>query len=64
MSSRLKGKTAFLTAAGQGIGKATAIAFAREGASVIATDIDLSKLGDLSNYPNIEIKKLDVRSQV
>ncbi len=60
MSSRLKGKTAFLTAAGQGIGKATAIAFAREGASVIATDIDLSKLGDLSNYPNIEIKKLDV----
>ena len=44
MSSRLQGKIAFLTAAGQGIGKASALAFAREGASVIATDIDSKKL--------------------
>ena len=40
MGSRLAGKTAFLTAAAQGIGRATAEAFVREGASVIATDID------------------------
>ena len=38
-SSRLAGKTAFITAAGQGIGRATALAFAREGARLIATDI-------------------------
>ena len=40
MSQRLAGKNAFVTAAGQGIGRATAEAFAREGAHVIATDID------------------------
>ena len=40
MAERLAGKHAFLTAAGAGIGRATAIAFAREGAGVIATDID------------------------
>ena len=44
MSRRLEGKTAFLTAAGQGIGRATALAFAREGARVIATDIDAKAL--------------------
>ena len=38
MVGRLAGKRALLTAAGQGIGRATAIAFAREGAKVIATD--------------------------
>ena len=38
MSNRLQGKTAFVTAAGQGIGRATAEAFVREGARVIATD--------------------------
>ena len=38
MSKRLEGKTAFVTAAGQGIGRATAEAFVREGARVIATD--------------------------
>jgi 2-keto-3-deoxy-L-fuconate dehydrogenase len=47
MSKRLEGKTAFLTAAGQGIGRATALAFAREGARVIATDIDAKALGAL-----------------
>ncbi len=44
---RLDGKRAFLTAAGQGIGRATAEAFAREGAEVIATDVDRSKLEGL-----------------
>ena len=40
MSDRLKGKRAVVTAAAAGIGRACAIAFAREGAAVIATDID------------------------
>ena len=40
MSNRLEGKTAFVTAAGQGIGRATAEAFVREGARVIATDLN------------------------
>ena len=39
---RLKGKTAVITAAGAGIGRATAVAFAEQGARVIATDINLS----------------------
>ena len=40
MSKRLDNKTIVVTAAGQGIGRATAIAFHNEGASVIATDIN------------------------
>lgn len=47
MTGRLKGKRALITAAGQGIGRASAIAFAREGAEVYATDLDETKLSDL-----------------
>lgn len=59
MSQRLAGKTAFLTAAGAGIGRATAIAFAREGARVIATDLNPELMDDLRSIPGIEIEKLD-----
>lgn len=45
---RLEGKTALVTAAAQGIGRATALAYAREGATVIATDINEAALADLS----------------
>ena len=48
MSNRLKGKTAFVTAAGQGIGRATAEAFVREGARVIATDLNEGLLASLA----------------
>jgi 2-keto-3-deoxy-L-fuconate dehydrogenase len=47
MSGRLAGKVAFITAAGQGIGRATALAFAREGAQVWATDVNAKLLADL-----------------
>ena len=48
MTQRLAGKTAFITAAGQGIGRATALAFMREGAKVIATDINAAALLSLA----------------
>jgi 2-keto-3-deoxy-L-fuconate dehydrogenase len=57
---RLEGKTAVVTAAAQGIGRASAIAFAREGASVIATDINEARLKELGSLPNIRTRKLDV----
>jgi 2-keto-3-deoxy-L-fuconate dehydrogenase len=59
---RLKGKRAFLTAAGAGIGRATAIAFAREGAEVIATDIRPELIADLKDHGIAETHGLDVRS--
>ena len=60
MSGRLANKKIIVTAAGQGIGKATAIAFHNEGANVIATDINDKTLADLNKeYPDIEVKKLD-----
>ena len=61
MSDRLKGKRAFVTAAGAGIGRASAIAFAREGASVFATDIDEKALADLARDGVAEVAKLDAR---
>jgi 2-keto-3-deoxy-L-fuconate dehydrogenase len=62
MSGRLAGKTCFVTAAGQGIGRATALAFAHEGARVIATDIDGTALEALADaQPGIETERLDVR---
>ena len=60
MGSRLAGKTAFVTAAAQGIGAATAKLFAAEGCRVIATDIDEGKLQALAGTPNISVRKLDV----
>tara|TARA_A100000164_G_scaffold351243_1_gene355794 strand:+ start:3016 stop:3759 length:744 start_codon:yes stop_codon:yes gene_type:complete len=65
MKKRLNGKNILVTAAGQGIGKATAIAFHNEGASVIATDINEKTLTDLNDeYPNIKVKKLDSTKNV
>ena len=58
MAGRLAGKVAVLTAAAAGIGRATAEAFAREGARVIATDIDVAGLEGL----DADKRKLDVRS--
>ena len=60
MAGRLAGKTAFVTAAAQGIGRATALAFAAEGARVFATDINAEKLTDLAG-PMIRIAALDAR---
>jgi 2-dehydro-3-deoxy-L-fuconate 4-dehydrogenase len=59
MAGRLKGKIAFLTAAGQGIGRAIAEAFIAEGATVIATDLDAGKLKGLKKAKAFP---LDVRS--
>ena len=62
---RLEGKRALVTAAGQGIGRASALALAREGASVYATDINVETLAALAaeKLPNIEVFQLDVRSE-
>jgi len=59
MSNRLADKIAFVTAAGQGIGRAICEAFIAEGAQVIATDLDDSKLAGLAA---VKSAKLDVRS--
>ncbi|XP_044536918.1 3-hydroxybutyrate dehydrogenase type 2 [Gracilinanus agilis] len=57
---RLDGKVIVLTAAAQGIGWAAALAFAKEGAKVIATDINESKLRELNEYAGIQTRVLDV----
>src|SRR3954447_9434961 len=61
MGDRLKGKRAFVTAGGAGIGRASAIAFAREGATVFATDIDDKGLATLAKEGVAEVARLDVR---
>ena len=60
MSGRLEGKKILVTAAGQGIGKATAIAFHKEFADVTDTDLNYKTLADLNKeYPEIKVHKLD-----
>jgi 2-keto-3-deoxy-L-fuconate dehydrogenase len=62
MMGRLAGKTALVTAAAQGIGRATAVAFADDGAMVWATDIDETGLKTLSDLRSgIRVRRLDVR---
>ena len=56
----LQNKTALITAAAQGIGRASAEALARAGARVIATDVNEEKLGELRGVKGIETRKLDV----
>jgi len=65
ISERLKGKKALVTAAGQGIGRASAIALAKAGAEVIATDINEETLNKLNsvNIPNLITDKLDVTNE-
>ena len=60
VAGRLAGKTALVTAAAAGIGRATALAFAAEGAKVWATDIDAAGLAQLDGTPGIETMRLDV----
>lgn len=55
----LEGKTALITAAGQGIGRASAEAFAKAGATVIATDINETALSELDQIAGISAWKLD-----
>ena len=60
MAGRLAGKTAFITAAGQGIGRGAALAFAREGAQVWATDVNAKTLAELDGRDGIRTRVLDV----
>ncbi len=61
MPGRLHGKTAIITAAAQGIGRATVEAFAREGARVWALDINDARLADLAAIPGVTTRRLDLR---
>jgi 2-dehydro-3-deoxy-L-fuconate 4-dehydrogenase len=63
MTDRLKGKLAFCTASAAGIGRATAIAFAREGARVIASDINTAGMAGLAEAGVAEAIELDVRDR-
>ncbi len=60
MAGRLAGKTALITAAGQGIGHATAVAMAREGAWVFATDVKPELLDNFKSMEGVTTRKLDV----
>ncbi len=63
VGERLKGKTAFITAAGQGMGKAAAVAFAAEGANVWATDLNSGPLQSLAGRDGIVIRQLDATDE-
>ncbi|AJC17402.1 SDR family oxidoreductase [Pandoraea sputorum] len=60
MTGRLTGKTAVMTAAAQGIGRACVEAYLREGARVIATDLSADALAQLDDHPNLTRRTLDV----
>ncbi len=60
MANRLQGKRALVTAAGAGMGRAAVLAFVREGAKVVATDVNGDLLRDLAGKPGIETARLDV----
>jgi NAD(P)-dependent dehydrogenase (short-subunit alcohol dehydrogenase family) len=62
VAGRLNGKNILVTAAAQGIGRATALAYAREGARVLATDVNQDKLNELKGTPGITVRKFDVLS--
>src|SRR5437762_10042818 len=63
MAGRLAGKTAFITAAAQGMGRGAALAFAREGARVWATDINAAKLAEIEGKDGIQTRPLDVTDE-
>jgi 2-keto-3-deoxy-L-fuconate dehydrogenase len=63
MAGRLEGKVAFVTAAAQGMGRAAALAFAREGARVWATDVNASTLSDREGKEGIQTRALDVTDE-
>ena len=60
----LNGKTVLVTAGGQGIGRATVLAFARASGSVIATDINDAALAELAGQANVTARRLDVLDTV
>jgi len=60
---RLAGKTAFITAAAQGVGRGAALAFAREGASVWASDANAAKLAELEGSDGVRTRALDVTDE-
>jgi len=63
MAGRLVGKTAFITAAAQGMGQAAALAFAREGAKVWATDVNAQQLKSIEDRDGIRTRPLDVTDE-
>lgn len=63
MANRLKGKTALVTAAGQGMGRAAVLAFVREGAKVFATDLDPNLLSQYDRNDSVVTSRLDVTDE-